>query len=223
MTHHEKGYTTEQLEQLVEAHLGTSIDTPLRPDAFDMSEDEKISLIADKFRDIMDILGLDLNDDSLNGTPLRVAKMYVKEAFAGLNPENKPEMKLFSNKFQYNEMLIEKDIKVHSHCEHHFVPIIGKCHVAYIPNGSVVGLSKLNRIVRHYAKRPQVQERLTRQIAEALMEGLGTNDVAVYLEADHMCVKTRGIEDDGSSTITMSFHGEFEKDMNKKAFLESFR
>jgi len=223
MTHHEKGYTAEQLEQLVEAHLGTSIDTPLRSDAFDMSEDEKISLIAEKFRDIMDILGLDLNDDSLNGTPLRVAKMYVKEAFAGLNPVNKPEMKLFSNKFEYNEMLIEKDIKVHSHCEHHFVPIIGKCHVAYIPNGSVVGLSKLNRIVRHYAKRPQVQERLTRQIAEALMEGLGTNDVAVYLEADHMCVKTRGIEDDGSSTITMSFHGEFEKDMNKKAFLESFR
>jgi GTP cyclohydrolase I len=223
MTHHENGYTAEQLEQLVDAHLGTSIDTPMREDAFDLTEDKKIALIADKFRDIMEILGLDLTDDSLKGTPLRVAKMYVKEAFAGLNPANKPEMKLFSNKFQYSEMLIEKDIKVHSHCEHHFVPIIGKCHVAYIPNGNVVGLSKLNRIVRHYAKRPQVQERLTRQIAEALMEGLGTQDVAVYLEADHMCVKTRGIEDDGSSTITMSFHGEFEKDMNKKAFLESFR
>ena len=223
MTHHENRYTAEELEQLVEAHLGTSIDTPLRADAFKMSDDEKIKSIETKFRDIMEILGLDLTDDSLSGTPLRVAKMYVKEAFAGLNPKNKPELKLFSNKYAYNEMLIEKNIQVHSHCEHHFVPIIGKCHIAYIPNGKVVGLSKLNRIVRHYSKRPQVQERLTRQIAEALMDGLNTLHVAVYLEAEHMCVKTRGIEDNDSSTITMAFHGKFEESMNKKAFLESFK
>ena len=223
MTTHDNKYTPEELEHLVEAHLGTSIDTPLRKDAFDKTDEEKIEIIAEKFHEIMEVLGLDLTDDSLQGTPLRVAKMYVKEAFAGLNPSNKPEMKLFENKFRYNEMLIEKDIKVHSHCEHHFVPILGKCHVAYIPNGKVVGLSKLNRIVRHYAKRPQVQERLTRQIAEALMEGLHTQHVAVYLEADHMCVKTRGIEDDHSSTITMAFHGDFENEANKRAFLESFK
>ena len=223
MTTHDPKFTAKELEQLVEAHLGTSIDTPLREDAFALSDEEKIKLIASKFEDIMNILGLDLQDDSLSGTPMRVAKMYVTEAFAGLNPKNKPEMKLFSNKYAYSEMLIEKDIKVHSHCEHHFVPIIGKCHVAYIPDGKVVGLSKLNRIVKHYSKRPQVQERLTRQIAEALMEGLGTSHVAVYLEADHMCVKTRGIEDDGSSTITMAFHGKFEEENYKRLFLESFK
>ena len=223
MTHQDQNLTAEELEQIVEAHMGTSVDTPLRIDAFELSDGEKITQIESKFRDIMEILGLDLTDDSLNGTPHRVAKMYVKEAFSGLNPANKPDMKLFTNKYAYNDMLIEKNITVHSHCEHHFVPILGVCHVAYIPNGRVVGLSKLNRIVRHYAKRPQVQERLTRQIAEALMEGLGTKDVAVYLDAEHLCVKTRGIEDNSSSTITMSFHGEFQKNMNKKAFLESFR
>lgn len=221
MTKHENSLTTEQIDALVEAHMGTSIDTPMREGAFDRSDDEKVAMIAAKFTDIMDILGLDLTDDSLRGTPLRVAKMYVKEAFAGLNPDNEPEMKLFENKYAYSEMLVERDIKVHSHCEHHFVPIIGKCHVAYIPNGKVVGLSKLNRIVRHYAKRPQVQERLTRQIAEALMEGLGTQHVAVYLEADHMCVKTRGIEDDHSSTVTMAFHGSFQNENTKRAFLEA--
>ncbi|CAI8428333.1 MAG: GTP cyclohydrolase 1 [Cryomorphaceae bacterium] len=221
MTKHENSLTTEQIDALVEAHMGTSIDTPMREGAFDRSDDEKVALIAEKFTDIMDILGLDLTDDSLRGTPLRVAKMYVKEAFAGLNPDNEPEMKLFENKYGYSEMLVERDIKVHSHCEHHFVPIIGKCHVAYIPNGKVVGLSKLNRIVRHYAKRPQVQERLTRQIAEALMDGLGTQHVAVYLEADHMCVKTRGIEDDHSSTVTMAFHGSFQDEQTKRAFLEA--
>ncbi len=221
MTKHENSLTTEQIDALVEAHMGTSIDTPMRKGAFDRSDDEKVAMIAEKFTDIMDILGLDLTDDSLRGTPLRVAKMYVKEAFAGLNPDNEPEMKLFENKYAYSEMLVERDIKVHSHCEHHFVPIIGKCHVAYIPNGKVVGLSKLNRIVRHYAKRPQVQERLTRQIAEAMMEGLGTEHVAVYLEADHMCVKTRGIEDDHSSTVTMAFHGSFQNENTKRAFLEA--
>ena len=223
MTKNENHYTSEHHEELLDQHLGTSLHTPLRSDAFELSNDDKISQIADKFKDIMVLLGLDLNDDSLSGTPLRVAKMYVNEAFSGLNPLNKPEIRLFENKYEYKEMLIEKNIKVHSHCEHHFVPIIGKCHVAYFPGDTVVGLSKLNRIVRHYAKRPQVQERLTRQIAEALMEGLQTQHVAVYLEADHMCVKTRGVEDDQSSTVTMAFHGNFNSDDVKRSFLESFR
>lgn len=223
MTKNENHYTSEHHEELLDQHLGTSLHTPLRSDAFELSNEDKISQIADKFKDIMVLLGLDLNDDSLSGTPLRVAKMYVNEAFSGLNPLNKPEIRLFENKYEYKEMLIEKNIKVHSHCEHHFVPIIGKCHVAYFPGDNVVGLSKLNRIVRHYAKRPQVQERLTRQIAEALMEGLQTQHVAVYLEADHMCVKTRGVEDDQSSTVTMAFHGNFNSDDVKRSFLESFR
>ncbi|HCY25321.1 MAG TPA: GTP cyclohydrolase I FolE [Cryomorphaceae bacterium] len=223
MTKNENHYTSEHHEELLDQHLGTSLHTPLRSDAFELSNEDKISQIADKFKDIMVLLGLDLNDDSLSGTPLRVAKMYVNEAFSGLNPLNKPEIRLFENKYEYKEMLIEKNIKVHSHCEHHFVPIIGKCHVAYFPGDTVVGLSKLNRIVRHYAKRPQVQERLTRQIAEALMEGLQTQHVAVYLEADHMCVKTRGVEDDQSSTVTMAFHGNFNSDDVKRSFLESFR
>ena len=223
MTKNENHYTSEHHEELLDQHLGTSLHTPLRSDAFELSNEDKISQIADKFKDIMVLLGLDLNDDSLSGTPLRVAKMYVNEAFSGLNPLNKPEIRLFENKYEYKEMLIEKNIKVHSHCEHHFVPIIGKCHVAYFPGDTVVGLSKLNRIVRHYAKRPQVQERLTRQIAEALMEGLQTQHVAVYLEADHMCVKTRGVEDDQSSTVTMAFHGNFSNDGVKRSFLESFR
>lgn len=223
MTKNENHYTSEHHEELLDQHLGTSLHTPLRSDAFELSNEDKISQIADKFKDIMVLLGLDLNDDSLSGTPLRVAKMYVNEAFSGLNPVNKPEIRLFENKYEYKEMLIEKNIKVHSHCEHHFVPIIGKCHVAYFPGDTVVGLSKLNRIVRHYAKRPQVQERLTRQIAEALMEGLQTQHVAVYLEADHMCVKTRGVEDDQSSTVTMAFHGNFNSDDVKRSFLESFR
>ena len=223
MTKHENLYTPEQQEELLDAHVGTSLDTPLRSDAFDLSNEDKIAQIAEKFEDIMILLGLDLKDDSLSGTPLRVAKMYVNEAFSGLNPLNKPQMRLFENKYAYKEMLIEKNIKVHSHCEHHFVPLIGKCHVAYLPGEKVVGLSKLNRIVRHYAKRPQVQERLTRQIAEALMEGLQTEHVAVYLEADHMCVKTRGVEDDHSSTVTMAFHGDFNNGDAKRSFLESFR
>tara|TARA_B110000503_G_scaffold14126_1_gene19279 strand:+ start:959 stop:1630 length:672 start_codon:yes stop_codon:yes gene_type:complete len=223
MTKHENIYTPEQQEELLNGHLGTSLDTPLRSDAFDLSNEDKIAQIAEKFEDIMLLLGLDLKDDSLSGTPLRVAKMYVNDAFSGLNPLNKPKMKLFENKYEYKEMLIEKNIKVHSHCEHHFVPIIGKCHVAYFPGDKVVGLSKLNRIVRHFAKRPQVQERLTRQIAEALMEGLQTEHVAVYLEADHMCVKTRGVEDDHSSTVTMAFHGNFNNVDAKHSFLESFR
>lgn len=223
MTTGDKNFTAQELEAMVENHLGTSLDTPLRAEAFDITDETKIDLIEEKFRDIMLILGLDLTDDSLKGTPRRVAKMYVQEVFAGLNPKNKPEVKLFDNKYKYGNMLVEKDITLHSHCEHHFVPIIGKCHIAYIPKDKVVGLSKLNRIVKYYAKRPQVQERLNRQIAEALKEELQTPDVAVYIDADHMCVKTRGIEDTSSSTVTLELHGKFEQDSFRTDFLNTIR
>lgn len=199
----------ERIEAIGDHHVGTSKDTPLRPDAFALSDAQKIDLIEEKFRDIMNIMGLDLTDDSLSGTPRRVAKMYVQEVFSGLNPANKPEVKLFENKYQYNQMLVEKGITLHSYCEHHFVPILGKAHVAYISNGYVIGLSKINRIVRHFAKRPQVQERLTEQIAQELKRVLRTDDVAVYIDASHLCVSTRGIEDTGSSTVTTHYSGKF--------------
>jgi GTP cyclohydrolase I len=168
----------------------------------------------------MEILGLDLTDDSLQGTPHRVAKMYVKEIFSGLNPANKPDIKLFENKYQYNEMLVEKNITFFSNCEHHFVPIIGRAHVAYISNGQVIGLSKLNRIVQHFAKRPQVQERLTIQIASELKEILGTEDVAVLIDATHLCVSSRGVQDVNSSTVTSSYGGKFLEDATKNEFLK---
>lgn len=179
----------------------------------------KINKIAWHFRQIMETMGMDLNDDSLQETPLRVAKMYVNEVFSGLDPENKPSVTLFDNKFRYNEMLIEKNITVHSFCEHHFVPIIGKAHVAYISSGKVIGLSKLNRIVRHFSKKPQIQERLTMEIAQELMKVLKTEDVAVFIEASHMCVLIRGVEDQGSTTITTSFNGKFKEDKNRMEFL----
>ncbi len=196
-------------------HIATSIETPLRNDAFDLSDNEKIKIIEKNFREIMLTLGLDLTDDSLKGTPKRVAKMYVQEVFSGLNPNNKPKVALFENKYQYNEMLVEKDITLHSFCEHHFVPIIGKAHVAYISNGYIIGLSKINRIVQYFAKRPQVQERLTLQIANELKTLLKTEDVAVIIDAKHMCVSVRGIEDVNSSTVTSSFHGKFKQDKIK--------
>ncbi len=200
-------------------HIATSAETPLREDAFAMNDELKIELIQKHFKEIMHILGLDLNDDSLNGTPNRVAKMYVKEVFSGLNPANKPEMKLFDNKYQYNEMLIEKNITLYSYCEHHFVPIIGKVHVAYFSGGQVVGLSKINRLVEYYAKRPQVQERLTNQIAEGLKEALQTEDVAVMIDAVHLCVASRGVKDTTSSTITSYYTGKFEEEKNRAAFI----
>jgi GTP cyclohydrolase I len=210
----------QHIEDLGNGHLGYSMETPMHSEAFKLSDEEKITAIADKFADIMEILGLDLNDDSLKGTPHRVAKMYVKEVFQGLNPKNKPEAKLFENKYRYNQMLVEKDVTLHSYCEHHFVPILGKAHVAYISNGKVVGLSKINRIVRYYAKRPQVQERLTEQIAAELKEMLGTNDVAVYIDATHLCVSTRGVEDTASSTVTTHYSGKFESEQMKSEFLQ---
>lgn len=215
------GYTV--IDDMGDQHHATSIDTPLKPDAFDVSDEAKMKKIEGHFREIMDIIGLDLNDDSLNGTPRRVAKMFVKEIFSGLNPENKPAISLFENKFQYKEMLVEKGIKVHSFCEHHFLPIYGKAHVAYIAKGKVIGLSKLNRIVEFFAKRPQVQERLTIQIAEELKKVLKTEDVAVYMEAKHMCVQMRGVEHDDCVTITSEYGGAFQKESVKNEFLQSIK
>jgi GTP cyclohydrolase I len=196
-------------DEIGENHLFTTIETPLRADAFKIDDDLKIELIEKNFREIMHILGLDLNDESLKDTPGRVAKMYVKEVFSGLNPENKPKTTIFNNNFKFKEMLVEKDITIYSYCEHHFVPIFGKAHIAYFPNGHVIGLSKLNRIAQYYAKRPQVQERLTIQIANELKETLGSEDVAVIIDANHMCVASRGVNDVNSSTVTSSFHGKF--------------
>lgn len=195
------------------------IDTPLHNNAFELSEAEKIDKIEYHFAKIMHVLGLDLYDDSLSGTPKRVAKMFVQEMFSGLNPENKPAISLFENKYGYQEMLIEKDITLYSNCEHHFVPIIGKAHVAYMPGSQVIGLSKINRLVQYYAKRPQVQERLTIQVAEALKEILQHDDVAVMIEADHLCVAARGIKDTSSTTITASYSGQFENEALKQEFL----
>jgi GTP cyclohydrolase I len=184
--------------------FNTALDTPMRPDAFVLSDEEKIIKIQKHFTAIMETLGLDLTDDSLSQTPKRVAKMYVKDIFSGLNPANKPSVTLFENKYGYSQMLVEKNISLYSMCEHHFVPIIGKAHVAYMANGKVIGLSKIHRMVKYYAKRPQVQERLTKQIAEALKSTLGIEDVAVAIDARHMCVECRGVEDVTSSTITSS-------------------
>lgn len=197
----------------------SQINTPLRENAFVLTDAEKISKIAYHFEEIMDTLGLDLNDDSLKGTPKRVAKMFVMETFGGLNPENKPKISLFENKYGYHKMLVEKNISLYSNCEHHFVPIIGKVHVAYIPHEQVIGLSKINRLVQFYAKRPQVQERLTIQIAEALKAIFQHDDVAVMIEADHLCVASRGIKDTNSLTVTASYSGKFEEEATKQEFL----
>ena len=190
-------------------HLYTSIDTPMKEDAFLLSDGEKKEKISLLFAEIMDVLGLDLTDDSLKGTPNRVAKMYVDEIFSGLNPSNKPKIALFDNKYQYSQMLVEKNITFYSNCEHHFVPIYGKAHIAYVSSGKVIGLSKLNRIVQYFSQRPQVQERLTNQIGRELVEILGTEDVAVIIDAKHLCVSSRGIKDESSSTITSYYGGVF--------------
>lgn len=197
------------IEDIGDDHLFTGLDTPMKANAFEMSNEEKKQRISILFSEIMDVLGLDLTDDSLKGTPDRVAKMYVEEIFSGLDPENKPKVALFDNKYQYNQMLVEKDITFYSNCEHHFVPIIGKAHIAYKSSGKVIGLSKLNRIVQYYAKRPQVQERLTQQIANELKTVLETEDVAVIVDAKHLCVSSRGVKDDTSATVTTYYGGIF--------------
>ena len=208
-------------EEIGDNHVATSIETPMREDAFVLSDAEKIEKIASHFREIMLTLGLDLTDDSLRGTPKRVAKMYIDEIFSGLNPANEPQVALFENKFGYNEMLIEKNISFYSNCEHHFVPIMGKTHIAYISSGQVIGLSKLNRIVQYFAKRPQVQERLTMQIAKYLQKVLKTEHVAIFIDAKHLCVSSRGVKDDATSTITSFYGGKFQEENTKREFLDS--
>ena len=192
-----------------ESHLMTSIETPLKKDAFEITDEEKIEKIQGYFKEIMETLGLDLEDDSLRGTPYRVAKMYVKELFSGLDPKNKPSISTFDNKYQYSKMLVEKNIEFESACEHHFLPMRGKAHVGYISSGKVIGLSKMNRIVQYYSKRPQVQERLTNQIGEELKNILNTEDVAVIIDAKHLCVSSRGIKDESSATVTSFYSGAF--------------
>ena len=201
-------------------HNSASQETPLRPDAFELSDIEKIALIKEDVNHIMQTLGLDLEDDSLKGTPNRVAKMFVNEIFGGLHPDRKPKASTFDNKYKYNEMLVEKNITLYSTCEHHFLPIVGKAHIAYISKGTVVGLSKMNRIVDYYAKRPQVQERLTMQIVKELQEVLGTDDVACVIDAKHLCVNSRGIRDIDSSTVTSEFGGAFKDPNTRREFLE---
>lgn len=211
--------TLQEIESLGDNHVGTSMQTPMRADAFDLSDQEKIEKIQDHFHAIMETLGLDITDESLSGTPYRVAKMYVKELFGGLNPKNKPDMTVFDNKYKYGEMLVEKNITMYSSCEHHFLPIVGKAHVAYMSTGKVVGLSKINRLVNYYANRPQVQERLTLQIANDLKEALQTEDVAVIIDGVHLCVSSRGVRDVNSTTITAEYGGRFKEETVRKEFL----
>lgn len=202
-------------------HFSTAAETPLREDAFVLSNNEKINLIQKSVADILYTLGLDLTDDSLKGTPMRVAKMYVKEIFSGLNPDLIPKLSTFENNYKYGEMLVEKNITVYSTCEHHLLPIIGRANIAYISSGRVIGLSKMNRIVDYFAKRPQVQERLNMQIVQSLQEALGTPDVACVIDAKHLCVNSRGIRDIASSTVTAEYGGRFKNEENlRREFLE---
>src|SRR5690554_3433420 len=210
----------KMIEEMGDNHVPSSTDTPLRPDAFDLSDIEKIDLISKDVKHIMEVLGLDLTDDSLKGTPKRVAKMFVQEIFGGLHPDRKPKASTFQNKYRYQEMLVEKNITLYSTCEHHLLPIVGKAHIAYISNGTVVGLSKMNRIVDYYAKRPQVQERLTMQIVRELQQILNTEDVACVIDAKHLCVNSRGIRDVDSSTITSEYGGVFKNPEVRNEFLE---
>ena len=210
----------QDIDAIGDDHIGTSSETPMRSDAFKLTSAEKIDIIKDDVRHIMETLGLDLTDDSLKGTPKRVAKMFVNEIFGGLNPDKKPSASTFDNKYKYGEMLVEKNITVYSTCEHHLLPIVGKAHVAYISNGTVVGLSKMNRIVDYYAKRPQVQERLTIQIVKELQKVLDTEDVACVIDAKHLCVNSRGIRDVASSTVTSEFGGKFKEKDTKREFLD---
>ena len=206
-------------DDMEDGHVLSSFETPLRADAFELDDEVKIERIEKHFREIMNILGLDLTDDSLNNTPRRVAKMYVKEVFSGLNPKNRPNARLFDNKYNYDQMLVEKDITFYSHCEHHFVSIYCKAQVAYFTSGKVIGLSKINRIVQYFAKRPQVQERLTVQIGKEIERVLHTLDVAVVVDANHMCVASRGVGDTNSKTGTAYFSGKFKDENIKREFL----
>lgn len=214
-----EGTLEDHFEQLGEDHMSTSEETPLRKDAFVLSDEEKIARINTNIREIMLTLGLDLDDDSLKGTPNRVAKMFVKEIFGGLHPDRKPKSSTFSNKYKYGEMLVEKNITLYSTCEHHLLPIVGRAHVAYISKGTVIGLSKMNRVVDYFAKRPQVQERLNIQIVRELQNALGTKDVACVIDAKHLCVNSRGIRDIESSTVTAEYGGKFKEEAVRREFL----
>ncbi len=207
-------------DEIGDEHASSAAETPLRKDAFSLNDDEKIASIQGDVYNILETLGLDLNDDSLKGTPMRVAKMFVKEIFGGLNPDKKPDASTFENKYKYGEMLVEKNITVYSTCEHHLLPIVGRAHIAYISKGNVVGLSKMNRIVDYFAKRPQVQERMTMQVVQELQKVLGTTDVACIIDAKHLCVNSRGIRDIESSTVTAEFGGAFKDPETKREFLD---
>ena len=210
----------EEIEAMGDDHVGSSATTPLRADAFELSDIEKIASIKKDVANILETLGMDLSDDSLKGTPNRVAKMFVNEIFGGLNPDKKPKASTFANNYKYGEMLVEKNITVYSTCEHHLLPIVGRAHVAYISNGTVVGLSKMNRIVDYFAKRPQVQERLTMQVVQELQKVLNTQDVACVIDAKHLCVNSRGIRDIESSTVTSEFGGKFKEAATRREFLD---
>jgi GTP cyclohydrolase I len=211
---------SKNIDEFGDNHISTSAITPLRDGAFDQSDEDKIKSITKDVANILHTLGMDLTDDSLKGTPKRVAKAFVNELFGGLNPVNKPGLSTFNNNYKYEEMLVEKNITVYSTCEHHLLPIVGKAHVAYISNGKVIGLSKMNRIVEYFAKRPQVQERLTMQVVQALQEALNTEDVACVIDAKHLCVNSRGISDIASSTVTSEFGGKFKQQEIKREFLD---
>jgi len=219
----QNGKLNQIIDEMGDNHVSGSAQNPLREDAFAISEEEKIELIRKDFENILHTLGMDLSDDSLKGTPLRVAKMFVKEIFGGLNPERMPKLSTFDNNYKYGEMLVEKNITVYSTCEHHLLPIVGRAHVAYISKGKVIGLSKMNRIVEYYAKRPQVQERLNMQIVQALQEALGTEDVACIIDAKHLCVNSRGVGDIASSTVTSEFGGKFKDEAVKRELLDYIR
>lgn len=208
------------LDEIGDNHFSSNAKNPLRADAFDITDEEKIEKIKKDVENILQTLGMDLTDDSIKGTPNRVAKMFVKEIFGGLNPAKQPKASTFDNNYKYGEMLVEKNITVYSTCEHHLLPIIGRAHVAYISSGRVIGLSKMNRIVEYYAKRPQVQERLTMQIVQELQKALGTEDVACVIDAKHLCVNSRGIKDIESSTVTSEFGGKFKDPQTKREFLD---
>ena len=216
-------FLEEEFDLMGDDHFSTSLDTPIREDAFEMSDEEKISIIEKNVFNILDTLGMDLTDDSIKGTPKRVAKAWVNELFGGLKPEKMPKTSTFDNKYSYKEMLVEKNITVYSTCEHHLLPIIGKAHVAYFSKGTVIGLSKMNRIVDYFAKRPQVQERLTMQVVKALQKALGTDDVACVIDAKHLCVNSRGIRDVDCSTVTAEFGGKFKDKNVKREFLDYIR
>ena len=211
---------TNNYDEIGDDHQSNSATNPVRLDAFDLTDDEKIDLIKKDVAQILTTLGMDLLDDSLKGTPNRVAKMFVKEIFGGLNPAKKPSTSTFENSYKYGEMLVEKNITLYSTCEHHLLPIVGRAHVAYISNGKVIGLSKMNRIVDYFSRRPQVQERLTMQIVQELQKALGTQDVACVIDAKHLCVNSRGIRDIESSTVTSEYGGKFKEEQVRREFLD---